>query len=263
MILEFHAIQGLPLFKKGDDIGRLVSERFAFRGNDILLVASTIVSKSEGRVVLLDDIEPSAAAKKIAKRKGDDPRFVELILQEGREVVEMDGLLLARTPFGHVGPNAGLDRSNTDEGTVLLLPLEPEKSAEKIAGSIYRKQGARVGVIITDTCGRPFRHGQTGVALGFYGILAMRDWRGNTDLYGRELKVSCEAIVDELAAAANLLMGEASDGVPAVVCRGLEPIEDRDTGENEAGRGFDELYRSDEEDMVYRVLKEYYGNVKR
>ena len=101
MTLEFHAIQGLPIFKKGDDIGQLVSERFVFHGNDILLVASTIVSKSEGRTVLLDDIEPSASAKKIAKRRGDDPRFVELILQESRDVVEMDGLLLARTHFGH------------------------------------------------------------------------------------------------------------------------------------------------------------------
>ena len=262
MTLEFHAIQGLPIFKKGDDIGQLVSEKFAFHGNDILLVASTIVSKSEGRTVLLDDIEPSASAKKIAKRRGDDPRFVELILQESRDVIEMDGLLLARTRFGHIGPNAGLDLSNTDEGTVLLLPLEPGKSAENIVGSIHKNQGKRVGVIITDTCGRPFRHGQTGVALGFYGIPAMRDWRGNTDLYGRELKVSCEAIVDELAAAANLLMGEAGDGMPAVVCRGFEHVEDNNRGESESGRGCDELYRTEEEDKVYPILKEYYGNVK-
>ena len=242
------------MFRKGDDIGRLACERFSFGDGDVLLVASTVVSKSEGRTVRLEDVVPSERARRIAAAKEDDPRFVELVLGESADVVEMGGLLLCRTRFGHVGPNSGLDRSNVEDGVVLLLPIDPLSSARRIADSIYRHQGAVVGVIVTDTCGRPFRRGQTGVALGVWGMPPMRDWRGLRDLYGRELEVTCEAVADELAAASNLLMGEAGGGTPAVVARGLAP-EERRTGMP----GCDGLYRPDEDDLVYGVLREHYS----
>jgi len=255
--LEFLTVDGLPVFKEGDDLGRLLSDRFAFRENDVLLVASTVVSKSEGRVARLAGVEPSQKAMEMAARRDDDPRFVELVLRESDDVVQMNGLLLARTRFGHVGPNAGLDRSNTEDGTVLLLPVEPDASARRISDGIFDEQRLRVGVIVTDTCGRPFRQGQTGVAVGVWGMPRMKDWRGQKDMYGRELDVTCEAIADELAAAANVLMGEGGGGIPAVVCRGLV------IDENSNGRsGCDGLYRPEEEDMVYHVLKKHYSGSK-
>ncbi len=158
------------------------------------------------------------ARQTIARGIGKDPRFVQAVLDESVEVLLDRPFLLVVTRFGHTGVNAGIDQSNVGDERILLLPENPSKSAERLRASL----GKDCAVIITDTCGRPFRTGVAGVAVGWSGIAALRDWRGECDMHGKVLEITLEAIVDEIAAAANLLMGEAGDGTPAVVFRGLK-----------------------------------------
>jgi coenzyme F420-0:L-glutamate ligase/coenzyme F420-1:gamma-L-glutamate ligase len=176
------------------------------------------VAKAEGRSRDLNDYSPSPRAQKIAQLLGKDPRFVQAVLDEAKDVLLEDPFLLVTTSFGHTCVNAGIDQSNVAGGRILLLPADPCASAE----AIRKRLGKDCAVIITDTCGRPFRCGVAGVAVGWAGIAAMRDWRGELDLHGRSLEITLEAVVDEIAGAANLLMGEAGDGTPAVVFRGLQ-----------------------------------------
>ena len=154
----------------------------------------------------------------IARNVGKDPRFVQAVLDESVEVLLDQPFLLVVTRFGHVGVNAGIDQSNVGDARILLLPEDPSGSAKRLRAEL----GKDCAVIITDTCGRPFRSGVAGVAIGWAGIAALRDWRGEQDLHGKALEITLEAIVDEIAAMANLLMGEAGDGTPAVVFRGLK-----------------------------------------
>jgi coenzyme F420-0:L-glutamate ligase/coenzyme F420-1:gamma-L-glutamate ligase len=184
----------------------------------VLCIASTVVAKSEGRFRKLEDYEPSLRAVEIARALCKDPRFVQAVLDESSEILLERPFLLVATKFGHIGVNAGIDQSNVGDGRILLLPENPSVSAERLRNRL----GKDCAVIITDTCGRPFRCGVTGVAVGWSGIAALRDWRGKADMHGRELEITLEAIVDEIAAMANLLMGEAGDGTPAVVFRGLK-----------------------------------------
>lgn len=215
--IQGYQILGLPIIKEGDDLAFLVESLFELEDGDVLCIASTIVAKSEGRFRRLDDYEPSSRAVEIAGTIGKDPRFVQAVLDESSEILLEKPFLLVVTKFGHIGVNAGIDQSNVGDGRILLLPENPSASAE----SIRKRLGKDCAVIITDTCGRPFRCGVAGVAVGWGGIAALRDWRGRSDMYGRELEITLEAIVDEIAAMANLLMGEAGDGTPAVVFRGL------------------------------------------
>jgi len=214
----FHLVRGLPSIRKGDDLAAMIRERLPIRDGDVVCIASTVVSKAEGRSRILKDYAPSARAASIAEGIGRDPRFVEAVLEESREVLIDSPFLLVATNFGHVGVNAGIDRSNVGEGRILLLPEDPMASADRIR----RGLGADAAVIVTDTCGRAFRCGVTGVAIGWSGIGALRDWRGERDLEGRVLEITLEAIVDEIAGMANFLMGEGGDGTPVVVVRGLE-----------------------------------------
>ncbi len=217
--VQGYLIQGLPIIKEGDDLAFLVKSLFDLQDGDVLCIASTIVAKSEGRFRRLEDYEPeSLSAIEIAKVIGKDPRFVQAVLDESEEVLLEKPFLLVATKFGHIGVNAGIDQSNVGGGQILLLPKDPSASAE----GIRKRLGKDCAVIITDTCGRPFRCGVTGVAVGWAGIAALRDWRGKADMHGRELEITLEAIVDEIASAANMLMGEAGDGTPAVVFRGLK-----------------------------------------
>ena len=195
----------------------MIRERFAVQDGDVVCIASTVVSKAEGRARRLEDYSPSPRAEEIAGRLEKDPRFVQAVLEEAEEVLLDHPFLLVATRFGHIGVNAGIDRSNVGEGRILLLPVDPGASAEEIR----RRLGRDCAVIVTDTCGRPFRCGVAGVAIGWAGIAALRDWRGERDLEGRELEITLEAIADEVAGMANLLMGEAGDGTPAAVLRGL------------------------------------------
>jgi len=216
--MQGYLIRGLPVIKEGDDVASLIQSLFEFQDGDVLCLASTIVAKSEGRFRDLESYEPSGRATEIARNIGKDPRFVQAVLDESVEVLLDRPFLLVVTRFGHIGVNAGIDQSNVGDERILLLPENPCRSAERLRASL----GKDCAVIITDTCGRPFRTGVAGVAVGWAGIAALRDWRGECDMYGKVLEITLEAIVDEIAAAANLLMGEAGDGTPAVVFRGLK-----------------------------------------
>jgi coenzyme F420-0:L-glutamate ligase/coenzyme F420-1:gamma-L-glutamate ligase len=216
--MQGYLIRGLPVIREGDDVASLTQSLFEFQDGDVLCLASTIVAKSEGRFRDLESYEPSGRATEIARNIGKDPRFVQAVLDESVEVLLDSPFLLVVTRFGHIGVNAGIDQSNVGDERILLLPENPCRSAEGLRASL----GRDCAVIITDTCGRPFRTGVAGVAVGWAGIAALRDWRGECDMHGKVLEITLEAIVDEIAAAANLLMGEAGDGTPAVVFRGLK-----------------------------------------
>jgi coenzyme F420-0:L-glutamate ligase / coenzyme F420-1:gamma-L-glutamate ligase len=212
-----YIVPGLPLIQRGDDLASLIEERFPLQNGDILCIASTVVAKAEGRIRYLDDYRPTENANRIGLALCKDPRFVQAVLDESEEVLLDEPFLLVVTKFGHICVNAGIDQSNIGGGLVLLLPVNPTNSAEKIRSKLSKD----CAVIITDTCGRPFRCGVAGVALGCAGIAAIRDWRGQSDLFGRPLNITVEAIADEIAAAANLLLGEAAGGTPVVVFRGF------------------------------------------
>jgi len=216
--LQGYLIRGIPVIKEGDDLASIVRSLFELQDGDVLCLASTAVAKAEGRTRDLNDYSPGPRAQKIASPLGKDPRFVQAVLDEAKDTLLDDPFLLVTTSFGHTCVNAGIDQSNVASGRILLLPKNPVASAE----AIRERLGRDCAVIITDTCGRPFRCGVAGLAVGWAGVAALRDWRGEKDLHGRSLEITLEAIVDEIASAANLLMGEAGDGTPAVVFRGLK-----------------------------------------
>jgi coenzyme F420-0:L-glutamate ligase/coenzyme F420-1:gamma-L-glutamate ligase len=242
------AVPDLPEVRPGDDVASLVAERADLADGDVVCVASTIVSKAEGRTASLADFPAGPRARELADRLSQvggeekDPRFAQAVLEESVDLLMEAPFLLTETKFGHVGVNAGIDRSNTGDAELLLLPERPTESA----GRIREGLDADVAVIVTDTSGRPFRHGQRGVALGWAGMPASRDWRGETDRDGTELEVTVESVVDELAATANLVSGEGDDGTPVVVVRDFE-FGDHD--------GSDNLYRDLEGDFVRQALR--------
>ena len=222
--MELVAVQGIPEIRAGDDIGTIIGDRATLEPGDVVVLASTIVSKAEDRGADLEDFDPGPRARELARRIGDilddekDPRFAQAVLEESVEVIIEAPFLLTESRFGHVGVNAGIDRSNTGGAEILLLPKDPSASAKRIRARLPHDNP----VIVTDTCGRPFRHGQVGVAIGWSGMSASRDWRGEIDRDGHELKVTVESVVDELAAAANLVGGEGNGGTPVVIARGLD-----------------------------------------
>ncbi|WP_456330374.1 coenzyme F420-0:L-glutamate ligase [Archaeoglobus sp.] len=246
MKVEVIPVKGLPLIKEGDDIAKLLAEKFELMDEDVVVICSTVVSKAEGRVRLLRDCKPSERAREIADKVGKPPEFVQAVLEESEEVLIDSPFLLVKAKFGNVCVNAGIDASNVEEGKVVLPPENPDESARRLRERLKELTGKDVGVIITDTNGRCFRRGVVGFAIGLAGVKAMKDWIGEKDLYGRELEVTVECIADEIAAFANLLMGEGGDGIPAVVVRGLDVA-----GES----SMDEIYRSEEEDVIRRCLK--------
>ena len=215
-------VHGLPEIREGDDLAAMVAERFALESGDVVVVAQKAVSKAEGRVVRLDDIEASDKARELA---GDerDPRHIEAILRESKRVIrERGALVIAETQHGFICASAGVDHSNApEEGTIVLLPVDPDASAREIRRRLHELTGVTVGVVVTDSFGRPFRQGTTDVAIGVAGIPALLDLRGTTDRIGYVLRSSRVAIADEIAAAADLSRGKA-EGVPVVVLRGLD-----------------------------------------
>lgn len=202
---------------------------------DVFAVAQKIVSKAEGRLVDLVDVTPSGRAVELAAQVGKDPRLIELILRESEEVSRLrPGVIITRHRLGFTSANAGIDRSNVGpdgEERVLLLPLDPDASARRIRETILAERGTAVGVVITDSHGRPFRLGTVGVAIGVAGLPALWDRRGEPDRYGYRLQHTDVGVADEIAAAAGLLMGQAAEGQPAVLIRGLSlpPIDGRAT----------------------------------
>lgn len=246
--MQLQPVPGLPEIESGDDLASLIAERVDFEGGDLLCLASTVVSKAEGRAADLAEFPAGPRAHEIADRlegltgEEKDPRFAQAVLEESTEIIVDAPFLLTETRFGHICVNAGIDRSNTGERDLLLLPKHPSESAARVRETLP----VDAPVIVTDTCGRPFRHGQRGVAVGWAGMPASRDWRGHEDRDGRELGVTVENVIDELAAAANLVCGEGSGGVPAVVVRGFE-FGDLD--------GSDEQFRAAESDYVRQALR--------
>jgi len=255
--MHVEPVTGLPEIRPGDDLAEQIADRASLEQGDVLTVASTVVSKAEGRMAHLEEFPVSSRAQEIADRVSEragedkDPRFAQAVLEESVELLIDDPFMLTETRFGHICVNAGIDRSNVADHDILLLPKRPTKSAERIRAGLKERGLEDVAVIVTDTCGRPFRHGQRGVALGWAGIPASRDWRGELDRDGRELGVTVEAVVDELAAAANLVTGEGADGVPATVVREWE------FGTLE---GSDELFRRVEDDLIRQALRQWVWN---
>jgi coenzyme F420-0:L-glutamate ligase / coenzyme F420-1:gamma-L-glutamate ligase len=213
-------LAGLPEVREGDDLGALIAAAAELEDDDVVVVAQKIVSKAEGRVVRLADVEPSPKAVELAADQ--DPRKLEVVLREARRIVrERPPLVIAETRHGFVCASAGVDASNTPElGTLVLLPEDPDASAALIRDRLRALTGRVVGVLVTDSFGRAWRQGTTDVAIGAAGIHVLVDLRGVRDRVGYELHATTIAVADEIAGAAELVMGKV-DGVPAAIVRGL------------------------------------------
>jgi coenzyme F420-0:L-glutamate ligase/coenzyme F420-1:gamma-L-glutamate ligase len=219
--LRILPLTGIPEAQAGDDVAELVTRAVELEDEDVVVLAQKIVSKAEGRVVRLDAVEPSSRARELA---GDeDPRRMEVILREAKRVVRSrPPLVIAETQTGLICASAGVDASNAPEpGTVVLLPEDPDASAARLRSRLEELTGRTVGVVITDSFGRPWRQGTTDVAIGAAGIVTLLDLRGRRDRIGYELHATQIAVADEIAAAAELVMGK-TDGIPGAVVRGLE-----------------------------------------
>jgi len=240
------ALRGLPEVRPGDDLAALIAGLdVPLRDDDVLAVAHKVVSKAEGRVVALSDVSPRERALELAAVHGKDPRHVQVILDETVEIVRSrPGVVICRTRHGFVCANAGVDASNAGRPDALvLLPRDPDRSARALRAALAERAGARPAVIITDSFGRAWRHGQCEVAIGIAGLVAVDDWRGRTDAHGRELHATAIAIADEAAAAADLARTKDSRE-PVVVVRGLERhVTDDD------GPGMGALLRDPAEDL--------------
>ncbi len=233
--ISLQPIVGLPMVQPGDDVAQLILDGLVRAGislqvGDVIAIAQKIISKAEGRLVNLASVEPDEEALRVAGITGKDPRLVALILSESEEISRMrEGALIVRHRLGFISANAGIDRSNVaqegEDETVLLLPVDPDSSAEQIRQAIVERCGVSVGVVITDSHGRPFRLGTVGVAIGVAGLPALWNRRGEADLFGYTLQHTDVGLADEIAAAAGLLMGQAGEGVPAVLVRGLRVAE--------------------------------------
>jgi coenzyme F420-0:L-glutamate ligase/coenzyme F420-1:gamma-L-glutamate ligase len=247
--LELIGIETIGEVQAGDSAGKLICDACSRQGivladDDVVVVAQKIVSKAEGRIVCLDDVRPSDRAIELAAQLDKEPALVEVILRESRSIVKTGGrAMIVETHHGFVCANAGVDQSNVGKRHVALLPKDPDASARQIRREIQRQAGKRPGVIISDSFGRTWRVGTVDVAVGIAGIKAVKDERGLQDRYGYQLKAAVAAIADELAAAAELVMGK-RDGIPAVVVRGCET-------EKEEG-SVKELLRPEAEDLFRR-----------
>ena len=221
-------IAGMPEVQPGDHLAALILDAARGQGvdiedGDVLVVTQKIVSKAEGRLVVLRQVEPSAQAQELAARTGKDPRLVEVILRESQRIVRQErGVIICETKHGLVCANAGVDTSNVGGGVVSLLPENPDQSAERIRAAIQEERvGISIAVIISDTFGRPWREGHTNVAIGLAGMSPVKDYVGQTDPHGYVLRVSTMAVADELAAAAELVMEKLSR-VPVAIVRGFD-----------------------------------------
>lgn len=225
--IQIIGIKELPVIKKGDNLAELICSAAKKQGTplqhgDIIVITHVIVSRAEGNTVNLDTVIPSTFAKTIAEQYGKDPALVEVVLRESKSIVRMDrGILITESKHGIVCANSGVDKSNVPEDRIVaLLPDNPDDSAKKIRKEIRRLTGCEVAVIISDTHGRPLRRGEINVAIGLAGIKPIKDRRGEKDLFGYVLKIKQTAIADELASAAELVIGQADEGIPAAIIRG-------------------------------------------
>jgi coenzyme F420-0:L-glutamate ligase / coenzyme F420-1:gamma-L-glutamate ligase len=221
------AVEGLPLIKTGDNIGELIvnaakKQKTPLQDKDIIIVTHVVVSKAEGNIINLDEVTPSKKAKEIAKQTNKDPALVEVILRETKEIVRVSqNSIITETKSGVICANAGIDRSNVSgDRNIVPLPKNPNASAQNIRQEIKRLTGVDTAVIVSDTHGRPLRMGEINVAVGVAGIKPIRDRRGEKDLFGYVLRVKQTAVADELSSAAELVIGQANEGIPVAIIRG-------------------------------------------
>lgn len=231
--LELIGLQGIPMVAAGDSVGKLVyaalqRQEVQLQANDILVIAQKIISKAEGRMVRLADITPSAEALQLSEATGKEPKLAELIVQESVAMVRTKpGVAIVEHRLGLVHANAGVDQSNIahglgDDDYALLLPNDPDASAAQLRDTMATLTGVALGVIISDSIGRPWRLGTVPVAIGAAGLTVLDDQVGEQDLFGRQLQVTVMALGDQIAAAAGILMGETTAACPAVVVRGIK-----------------------------------------
>lgn len=233
MPLTLTPISGIPFIQPGDDLADILLRALSqaeilLEDGDILVLAQKIVSKSENRLVNLTTVEPSAEALDLAQKTEKDPRFVEMVLRESKKVLRSrPGALIVEHRNGFICANAGIDHSNVEglwgnpEDWILLLPENPDISCDRIRRAIEQKTGKRIGVMIIDSHGRPWRLGTVGVSIGVSGLPALQDLRGKPDLFGYNLKITTVGVADELAAGASLVMGQANESRPVVHARGF------------------------------------------
>jgi len=225
--VEIVAVENLPLITNGDNLAELIcnaaeKQNTPIQEKDVIVITHVAVSKAEGNVVNLDDVSPSERATEIAQQTGKEPALVEAVLRETKEIVRLGpNSIITETKNGIVCANAGVDRSNIEgERNVVLLPKDADASAQKIRREIKRLTGCDVAVIVSDTHGRPFRMGEINVAIGVAGIKPIRDRRGEKDLFGYVLRIKQTSVADELASAAELVIGQANEGIPVAIIRG-------------------------------------------
>lgn len=234
-MIQIIGIKNIPIIKEGDDIAEIICKAAEVQGTplqngDVLVITHVVISRVEGRVVNLKEVDPSEFAVNIAAESGKDPSLIEVVLRETKNIVRMyGGKLITESKHGFVCANAGVDKSNVPgEKFVALLPSDPDKSARNIRQRIYQLTGKDVAVIISDTHGRPFREGEINIAIGVSGLAPIRDRRGETDLFGYTLRVKRTAVADELASAAELVIGQADEGIPAAIIRGYKYIKNEE-----------------------------------
>ena len=242
--LRIRPLTGLPELREGDDLGRLIAEAVAPAADEIVVVSQKAVSKVEGRVRRLTEVEPGDRARAVAAQLDKDPALVELVLAESRRIVRAErGVLITETDAGWVCANAGIDSSNLEEGLVSLLPEDGDASARRIRQEIGEASGVTPAVVVADSFGRAWRIGQADVAIGCAGLPPLADWRGRRDQHGRELSATHIALADELAAAADLVRDKDS-GVPGAIIAGLQDLVTPDDGP-----GAQAIRRPPEEDL--------------
>ena len=247
-------LENFPLVKAGDNLAKIIVETAAknnveIEDRDIIAISQKVVSKAEGRVVKFEEINPSEEAEKLAEKVQRDPKLIELVLKETRRIIKASPeILIVEDKRGLICINAGVDKSNVPRDAYSLLPQDPDESARRIKKEIEKLTGKKIAVIIVDTFSRPFRRGQVEFAIGIAGIKPFKDYRGQRDLYGNLLKVKNVAIVDEIACAAELVMGQAKEAIPVAIIKNLERAE---VSEDSSIR---ELAISHQEDLFRETL---------
>ena len=230
MEIKVIGIESIPIVDAGDDIAALIlnaalKENIGIKNGDIIVIAETIISKSEGNKIDLKSIKPGSNALEIAEKTGKDPNLVEAIIENSNEIIAVGpDFIISETKHGFVCANAGIDESNVENGTATPIPEDPDRSAEIIRKKIKEATQKDVVIIISDTQGRAFREGAIGTAVGISGMSPLWDRKGEKDLYGRELQTTSIAVADELASTASILMGQADEGIPVVIIRGVSYV---------------------------------------
>jgi len=254
-IVSVVGLEGFPLVRAGDNLAKIIVETakknsVSIEDGDIVVVAQKVVSKAEGRIVQLKDVKPSERAEEIAKITSKDSRFVELVLREAKRIVKVSPeILIVENEIGLICINAGIDKSNVSgEDSYALLPKNSDESAKRLRSEIMKLTGSRVAVVICDTYSRPFRRAQVEFAIGIAGINPFKDYRGQKDLFSYVLRVKNVAIVDEIASAAELVMGQGKEAIPVVIIKNLTRTELKETF------SIEDLNISREEDLFNGTL---------